>query len=171
MFSDFKNFRNNSPSKSYIAVLINPNFYSVLLYRLSNFMYRNKLSFIAKILWFMNRIIFSVDIDYRADIGKNFMIVHGIGIVIGSSVKIGDNCKIYQGVTIGGDSNKNIIVNGKRIWQPILEDNVVVYSNSVLVGPIVIGENSIVGSCSFVNKNIQRDLKFITKKECILINK
>lgn len=152
--SDFKNFKNNSPSKSYGAVLLNPCFYSVLLYRISNKFYKRRLTILAKIVWFINRIIFSVDIDYRAKIGKNFHLVHGIGVVIGSNVIIGDNCKIYQGVTLGGNNNKKREVNGVIIEQPYISNNVTIYSNSMVIGPVVIGEDVTIGCMSLIDKDI-----------------
>ena len=103
-----------------------------MLYRFSHFLYNIKLSILAKIVWFINRILFCVDIDYRAKIGKRFMIIHGLGIVIGRDVVIGDNVKIYQGVTIGG-SGKTKIENGKTITQPIIGDNCIIYTNACLV--------------------------------------
>lgn len=164
---DYRYFKENSATKSGMAVLLNPCFYSVKLYRISNLLFKKKLAPIAKIIWFINRVVFSVDIDYRATIGKNFIIVHGIGIVIGCEVVIGDNCKIYQGVTIGGDSGKKRVINNKEVGQPIIKDGVIVYSNSILVGPIIVGENSIIGSNSFVNRDVNKNVKYITKKEFI----
>lgn len=108
MFNDFKNFKNNSPSKSALAVMLNPCYYSVVLYRISHKLYKLKLSPIAKIVWFINRIMFSVDIDYRAKIGVGFRLIHGIGVVIGKDVKIGNNVLIYQGVTLGCSGKKGI---------------------------------------------------------------
>ena len=153
MIFDFKNYRANSPSKSYIAVLLNPCFYSLVLYRISNFLYKKKLKLFAKIIWFFNRIIFSVDIDYRADIGKNFIIVHGLGIVIGCNVKIGDNCKIYHGVTLGG-SGKIRNYNGKNISQPIIGNNCTIYTNACLFGPIKIKDNCKIKACEIIKEDI-----------------
>ncbi|EJT6501166.1 serine O-acetyltransferase [Clostridium perfringens] len=137
MFDDFRNFKNKTESNSIFAVLSNPCYYSVLLYRISNKFYKLKLTPLAKIIWFINRVIFSVDIDYRAQIGKNFRLIHGIGVVIGCETKIGDNVSIYQGVTIGG-SGKEKNINGNLVKQPIIEDDVIIYTNSCIFGPVVI---------------------------------
>lgn len=153
MINDLNNFRNNSPSKSYFAVLLNPNFYSVILYRISNKLYKFKLSILAKIIWLINRIVFSVDIDYRADIGKNFMIVHGIGIVIGKEVVIGNNVKIYQGVTLGG-SGKVRSYLGKEITQPIIKDNCIIYANACIFGPVIIDNNIKIKACKVINTDM-----------------
>lgn len=151
--SDLKYFKENSPSKSYGAVLLNPCFYSVLLYRISNSLYRKKLTILAKLVWLVNRILFSVDIDYRATIGKNFMLVHGIGVVIGCDVKIGNNVKIYQGVTLGGNG-KSRYEGSTMYTQPVIEDNCIIYTNSCLFGPIIIKPNTIIKACQVISKDI-----------------
>ncbi len=146
---DLKFFKENCPSKSYIAVLLNPCFYSVILYRVSNFFYRHKLSIISKVIWFINRVIFSVDIDYRAQIGDNFMLVHGLGIVIGCDVKIGKNVKIYQGVTLGG-CGKIREENGEILTQPIIGDNCIIYTNACIFGPVKISSNTKIKACKVI---------------------
>lgn len=153
--NDFIWYKQNSLSKSTLAVFINPCFYSLVLYRISNFMYRHKASFIAKIIWLINRIIFSVDIDYRATISEEVMIVHGLGIVIGHEVVIEKNVKIYQGVTIGGNNSKTRVIQGETISQPIIKRGTTLCPNSVIIGPIVVGENSTIGACSVVTKDIE----------------
>ena len=151
---DFLWYKKNSLSKSAFAVFINPCFHSLVLYRISNFMYRYKLSVIAKVIWFVNRIFFNIDIDYRANISEEVMIVHGLGIVIGHEVVIEKRTKIYQGVTIGGNNSKTRIIEGKKISQPIIKSGVTLCPNSVIVGPIVIGENATIGAGSVITKNI-----------------
>lgn len=151
--SDLKYFKENSPSKSYIAVLLNPCFYSVLLYRLSHFLYKIKLGIFAKIIWLINRVIFSVDIDYRAKIGKNFMLVHGIGTVIGFDVRIGENVKIYQGVTLGG-CGKTRNENGEVLTQPIIGDDCIIYTNSCIFGPVKVKPNTRIKACQVVLSDI-----------------
>lgn len=153
MFSDLKYYKENSPSKSYVAVLLNPCYYSVLLYRISNKLYRIKLGSLAKIVWFINRIIFSVDIDYRATIGQNFMLVHGIGVVIGKNVIIKDGVKIYQGVTLGG-SGKERIIDNQIIDQPIINKNCILYTNACVFGPVIISENTKIKACQIVKEDI-----------------
>ena len=151
--SDLKYFKENSPSKSYIAVLLNPCFYSVLLYIFSHFLYKHKLGIIAKIIWFINRILFSVDIDYRARIGKNFMLVHGIGTVIGFDVTIGNNVKIYQGVTLGG-CGKVRNENGNILTQPVIGDDCIIYTNSCVFGPVKVKSNTRIKACQVIISDI-----------------
>ena len=93
------------------------------------------------------RILFACDIPLGSDkIGNNLFLAHnGLGIVISSEVKIGDNCKIYQNVTLGA---------GKDGY-PEIGNNVTIYSNSVVIGKIKIGDNAVIGACSFVNKDVE----------------
>lgn len=153
MLSDLQYYKENSPSNSYLAVLLNPCYYAVVLYRISNKLYRTRLGILAKLVWFANRIIFAVDIDYRASIGKRFMLIHGIGVVIGKNVVIGDNVRVYQGVTLGG-SGKERLLNGKVIDQPIILDNCVLYTNSCVFGPVIIGNGTKVKACKVITCDI-----------------
>ncbi|MEY9868463.1 serine O-acetyltransferase [Peribacillus sp. B2I2] len=155
--SDFKAFLKRSPSKSRFAVIINPNFHTVFLFRLACFFYKIKLEFISKIIWYINRVLFSVDIDYRAKIEKGFVLVHGIGTVIGRDVIIGNYVTIYQGVTLGGTGKKKKM-NNIEISQPYVGDNCTIYSNACIYGPCIIGERSIIGANTVLfNRDIQKN--------------
>lgn len=169
MINDLKHFKNTSPSRSYIAVLMNPCFYSVVLYRLSNKFYKMRLEIISKFIWLINRVIFNVDIDYRANIGKNFKIIHGLGIVIGCNVVIKDNVSIYQGVTIGG-TGKEREYSGKIIDQPIIKEKCILYANSTIIGPIIIEEKSVIGAGTIVSKDIESN-SLVYVKQNLVINK
>lgn len=94
------------------TVLINPCFHSVVLYRLSSFFYKIKCSVLAKFVWYINRVVFSVDIDYRANLAGGFVLVHGLGTVIGTGVKIYANAMVLGPVRI---SENSIIKAGERI--------------------------------------------------------
>ena len=101
IIDDFKAFSNNTVQGG-LKLITNPCFHSVCLYRLSSFFYKVHLSIFAKIVWYINRIIFNVDIDYRADLAGGLVLVHGIGIVIGKTVISKGRLVIYQNVTLGG---------------------------------------------------------------------
>lgn len=153
IIKDLIAFSDGSISKLISTIFFNPCFHSVVLYRFSNFFYKLKLSLISKIIWYVNRVIYNVDIDYRAKIGAGFVIVHGLGIVIGAGVTIGRNCKIYQGVTIGG-SGLSCIKNDKEIWQPIVGDNVTIYTNAMILGPINISDKTIIKAGRLIKEDI-----------------
>jgi len=98
-----------------------------------------------------------IDIHPRAKIGENFTIDHGTGVVIGSTSIIGDNVKIYQGVTLGAKSFP-LDDEGKPIKgilrHPVVEDNVVIYSGATILGRITIGEGSVIGGNVWVTRDI-----------------
>jgi serine O-acetyltransferase len=98
-----------------------------------------------------------IDIHPAASIGSHFTIDHGTGVVIGATSILGDYVKLYQGVTLGAksfplDEHGNPIKGIER--HPILEDNVIVYSNSTILGRITIGHDSIIGGNVWVTKDI-----------------
>lgn len=90
--------------------------------------------------------------SYHSKIGRNLNLPHPLSIVIGDGVQIGNNVTIYQGVTIGV---KDSTLDG----YPVIEDNVIIYANSIVVGSISIGENSIVGGLTLVNQNFESNSK------------
>lgn len=93
---------------------------------------------------------YGVLIGKNTHFGRNVKFVHPTGIVIGDSAIIGDNVSIYQNVTLGlANSKKN-----KKDGYPIIDNDVTIYANSVIVGPIKIGEGAIIGANSFINKDI-----------------
>lgn len=123
--------------------------YSVIIYRIGNFLVRHHIKFLPDVLKGINQFIFSCDFSPYAKIGKYFRIHHSVGVVIGHSVKIGNNCELFQNVTIG--SNRKI-KNGQEM--PILGDNVTIYAGAIIVGPIHIGNNSTIGAGCFVDFDV-----------------
>jgi serine O-acetyltransferase len=98
-----------------------------------------------------------IDIHPGATIGKNFFIDHGTGVVIGETSIIGDNVKIYQGVTLGAlsfrkDQRGRIIKSGKR--HPTIEDNVIIYAEATILGDVVIGKGSIIGGNVWIKESV-----------------
>ncbi|MFA6864834.1 MAG: serine O-acetyltransferase EpsC [Sphaerochaetaceae bacterium] len=101
-----------------------------------------------------------IDIHPGATIGENFFIDHGTGVVIGETTVIGNNVKIYQGVTLGAlsfpkDEGGQIIRGAKR--HPTISDNVTIYANATILGDIVIGKNCIIGSSSWIKDDVDED--------------
>lgn len=98
-----------------------------------------------------------IDIHPGAKIGNYFFIDHGTGVVIGQTTVIGDNVKIYQGVTLGAlsfpkDSSGNIIKGAKR--HPTLEDNVTIYANATVLGDVTISKDCIIGSSVWIKEDV-----------------
>jgi serine O-acetyltransferase len=108
-----------------------------------------------------------IDIHPGAVIGSHFAIDHGTGVVIGATAIIGNNVKIYQGVTLGAKSFP-LDENGYPIKgiprHPILKDNVIVYSNTTILGRIIIGENATVGGNLWVTENVAPNARVLQSK-------
>lgn len=127
-------------------------FHLVMLYRISNFLYL-KIPILGNVLGliveYLNRILYSVDISRKSKIGKGFVVQHGIGLVIGSDVIIGDNCRIFNGVNLG---NKYVGLGENK--HPIIGDNVLIGAGAKCLGDIIIGDNVVIGANSVVTKNV-----------------
>ena len=113
-----------------------------------------------------------IDINPGATIGEYFFIDHGTGVVIGETTTIGNNVKLYQGVTLGAlSTRKGQQLSGVK-RHPTIEDNVTIYSNSsVLGGETVIGENTIIGGNTFITESIPANSKVSAKSPELVIKK
>ena len=118
------------------VALLYSGFHAVLAYRLSHKLYENNNHFAARLVSQGARFLTGIEIHPGAKIGKGLFIDHGSAVVIGETAEIGDNCTIYQGVTLGG-TGKHV---GKR--HPTLGDNVMVGSGAKVLGPFKVGSNS-----------------------------
>jgi serine O-acetyltransferase len=118
--------------------------HAILIHRVVHRMDRAGVPLLPRIISYIARIVTGVEIHPRAQIGENFFIDHGSGVVIGETAEIGDNVTLYQGVTLGGTG----LEPGKR--HPTLEDNVTVGSGAKLLGPIHIGSHAKIGANSVV---------------------
>ncbi len=121
--------------------------HAIILHRVANFLSK-RLHIIARIIANYNRWITGIEIHPAAKIGKKLFIDHGMGIVIGETAIIGDNCHLYQGVTLGGTSTKK----DKR--HPTLKNNVTVGAGAKLIGNITVGENAKIGAGAVVISNV-----------------
>lgn len=136
-------------------IITYPGFLAIAAYRIAHEFYKMNLKPVARIISEYAHSRTGIDINPGAQIGKNFFIDHGTGIVIGETCIIEDNVKIYQGVTLGALSLKEgrKLSNVKR--HPTIESNVTIYSNvSIFGGDTVIGHNSTIGSGSQIISSI-----------------
>jgi serine O-acetyltransferase len=133
----------------FFRIAFSPKFFPVFLIRLSYFFYDNHLSFISKIILFINFIIFGIEIRSNCSIGKGFFIAHSNGIVIGAR-SIGSNFTIFQGVTLG---SAELDFSESGIKRPIIKNGVTIYSGAKVLGAITIGDYSIVGANAVVLKS------------------
>ena len=145
-------FDRDPAARSYLEIITTyPGVHAILFHRLAHFFWRIKLYWVARVTSYLSRIITGIEIHPGAIIGNRFFIDHGMGVVIGETAIIGDDCTIYHGVTLGGTSWKQ----GKR--HPTLEDKVVIGAGAKILGPITIGSGAKIGSNAVVVKDIPKN--------------
>lgn len=125
-----------------------PGFHALMFYRLSHWLWKNQMKFAGRFVSHVGRFLTGIEIHPGATIGRGFFIDHGMGVVIGETAEIGDNCTLYHGVTLGGTSW------AKEKRHPTLGDNVIIGSGAKILGPFEVGDNSKVGSNSVVVKEV-----------------
>jgi serine O-acetyltransferase len=121
---------------------------AVLFYRLTHFLWRYRLYWLARFISTFARWVTGIEIHPGAVIGRRFFIDHGMGVVIGETAIIGDDCMLYHGVTLGGTTWDKV----KR--HPTLKNGVVIGAGAKILGPVILGENVRVGSNSVVVRSI-----------------
>jgi serine O-acetyltransferase len=135
------------------VIICYPGFYAVCLHRMAHFFYLEDVPLLPRIVSEYAHRLTGIDIHPGAKIGKRFCIDHGTGVVIGETSVLGNNVKIYQGVTLGALSVSKSLAMVKR--HPTVEDDCVIYSNAtILGGDTVIGKGSIVGGNVWVNQSV-----------------
>jgi serine O-acetyltransferase len=135
------------------VILYYPGFYAIAVYRLSHELFALKIPYLPRMISEYAHSKTGIDIHPGAVIGDHFFIDHGTGIVIGETTIIGNNVKIYQGVTLGAASVDKSMKGKKR--HPTLGDNVIVYSGStILGGETVIGHDTVIGGNVWLTKSV-----------------
>lgn len=135
------------------VILSYPGFSAITVHRLAHALYQQKVPLIPRMMseWAHSKT--GIDINPGAAIGYPFFIDHGTGVVIGETAIIGNNVKIYQGVTLGALAVRKEDAKSKR--HPTIEDNVIIYAGStILGGNTVIGKDSIIGGNTWITKSI-----------------
>jgi len=147
---DFANVKKNDPAlHSTFELFFNyPGLWAMFFYRISHSLYNLGLRFLPRFISALGLFLTTIDIHPAAKLGRRVFIDHGVGVVIGETVIIGNDVIIYQQVTLGGVSTSK----GKR--HPTLEDNVVIGAGAKILGNITIGKNSKVGANSVVVKDV-----------------
>ncbi len=146
--------RNDPAAQSLEEVfLAYPGFFAISIYRVSHEMYKMKIPILPRMMSEFAHSYTGTDIHPGATIGESFFIDHATGIVIGETVIIGSEVKIYQGVTLGAFHITKSMAAVKR--HPTIEDNVTIYANAtILGGDTVIGKNSVVGASVWLTKSV-----------------
>ncbi len=130
-----------------------PGFYAIAVYRFAHLLYRQGVPVLPRIMAEYAHARTGIDLHPGASIGKSFFIDHGTGVVIGETSIIGNNVKIYQGVTLGAMIVKKSMASTKR--HPTIQDNVIIYAGStVLGGETVIGHDSVIGGNVWLTESV-----------------
>lgn len=152
IIKDLKSFSKGSKKKMIVTIITNPCFHSVILYRISSFFYKIKMSPIAKLFWYYNRVVYNVDIDYRAQLAGGFVLIHGLGTVIGHNVQSRGRLTVYQNVTLGGNQGRTFIISNEVIDQPLIEDGVIIYSGASVYGPVYLKKGTHIKAGSVISE-------------------
>lgn len=172
LLSSANSIYKGDPSSNSIQeiVLTFPGFQAIFNYRIAHQFYLMGATFLARIISELAHQTYGIDINPGAKIGESFFIDHGTGIVIGETSIIGNNVKIYQGVTLGALSLKEgqSLKGSKR--HPTILDNVTIYSNaSIFGGNTIIGQNSTIGANTYITSSIEPDSIVILNKQGMTI--
>jgi serine O-acetyltransferase len=132
-----------------------PGIHAVVIQRWSHWLWMHNLKWLARVLSNIARLYTGIEIHPGATIGRRFFIDHGMGVVIGETTEIGDDCTLYHGVTLGGTSWDK----GKR--HPTLRNNVVIGAGAKVLGPIEIQDDVRIGSNAVVLKDITRGMTVV----------
>ena len=142
-------FDRDPAARTHFEVLTTyPGVHALILHRFSHWLWKTKLYWLGRLFSHLGRFLTGIEIHPGATLGHRVFIDHGMGIVIGETAIIGDDCTLYHGVTLGGTSwNK-----GKR--HPTLENGVVIGAGAKVLGPITIGKNAKIGSNAVVVRDV-----------------
>ncbi len=167
--TDVKAIYDGDPAaKSYGEIIFcYPSIRAMINHRTAHTLLNLGVPLIPRIISEMSHSETGIDIHPGARIGEYFCIDHGTGVVIGETCMIGDHVRIYQGVTLGAkrfelDKNGNPAKNVPR--HPIIEDNVVIYSNANILGRITIGKNSVIGGSVWVTRSVPQNSRIQQQK-------
>ena len=151
------------------VIAIYPGFLAIFCYRIANSLAKLSVPLLPRMITEYAHKVTGIDIHPHAAIGSPFAIDHGTGIVIGETTKIGNNVKLYQGVTLGALSVDKSKASKKR--HPTIEDNVILYSGcTILGGETVVGRNSIIGGNVWLTESIAPFSVVYHKSEIIVRN-
>jgi cysteinyl-tRNA synthetase len=140
--------RDPAARNSLEVILAYSGFHAIFIHRINHILWNAGIPVIPRLLSHAARLLTGVEIHPAAKIGTGFFIDHGMGVVIGETAEIGQNCLLYQGVTLGGTGKEK----GKR--HPTLGNNVTVGAGAKILGAITIGNNAVIGANSVILKPV-----------------
>jgi serine O-acetyltransferase len=147
---DIRTIKERDPAaKNYVEIfLCYPGLHAIWLHRIAHALYQRKWFTTARLISHFNRWLTGIEIHPGANIGRRLFIDHGMGVVIGETSEIGEDCLIYKGVVLGGTTLE------KKKRHPTLGNRVIIGSNSTVLGAITIGDGARIGSGSVVVKQV-----------------
>ena len=153
LWTEAKNMAGKDPAAKNVweVIFLYAGWHALLWHKPAHFCYRHRLFFLARLISQTARLFTGIEIHPGATIGKNLFIDHGMGIVIGETAVIGDNCTIYHGVTLGGTGKDT----GKR--HPTIGNNVLIGAGAKILGPFTVGDNAMIGANSVVLRAVPPD--------------
>ena len=164
-------YNGDPAAKSKEEIIVSyPGFYAICIYRVAHLLFEKKVPVLPRMMSEIAHSSTGIDIHPGAKIGRRFFIDHGTGVVIGETAEVGNDVRIYQGVTLGAKSlvHASELRNVKR--HPTIGNNVIIYSGaSILGGDTKIGDNVIVGSNVFITFSVENDkiVRFTSKNYSI----
>lgn len=144
IIEDIKAIFRNDPASRNIEFLLYSGFHAIFIHRFTHLLWKLGIPFLPRLLSQTARFLTGVEIHPGAKIGKGFFIDHGMGVVIGETTEIGENCVLFHNVTLGGTGKHK----GKR--HPTIGDNVMIGTGAILLGPIRVGNNVRIGANTFI---------------------
>ena len=167
LYKDAQNIKEKDPASKNIleVIILYPGFHILVFHRIAHFLYNHRLLFLARLVSQIGRFFTGIEIHPGAKIGKRLFIDHGMGIVIGETATVGNNCTIYHNSTLGGTGKDKY----KR--HPDLGNNVMEGAGAKVLGPIKIGNNVKIGANSTVLKNIPDNVTVVECNRIIYKNK
>lgn len=144
ILEDIKALYRNDPAARNIEFLLYSGFHAILIHRFTHLLWRLRIPFFPRLLSQIARFLTGIEIHPGAKIGKGFFIDHGMGVVIGETTEIGENCVLFHNVTLGGTGKHK----GKR--HPTIGNNVMIGTGAILLGPVKVGNDVKIGANTFI---------------------
>lgn len=167
MFDFLKAYKNYDPAaKSYMEIFfLYPGPRAVLLHRIAHCFYSMGLFFLARFIADITRTITGIEIHPGAQLGRRLVIDHGVGVVIGETAEVGDDCIIFHGVTLGGIKFDKI----KR--HPTVGNRVLIGTGAKILGPVMIGDDAKIGANAVVMKDVSEGATIVAPQSIELTKK
>lgn len=157
LYEDAKNIQEKDPAAKNIwyVILLYQGFHVLLFYRIAHFFYKRKCFFLARLISQIARFLTGIEIHPGAKIGRRLFMDHGMGIVVGETATVGNDCTIYHGVTLGGTGKE------RKKRHPDVGNHVMVGCGTKILGPIKIGDNVKIGANSVILKDVPDNVTIV----------